>query len=286
MEQIVSIIAPAYNHERFIKDSIYSIINQTYKDIQLIIIDDCSKDSTCKEIENIIINKDIERRFIHGIHFIKHESNRGAHNSINEGLKLASGHYLTIINTDDLYQPNRIEVMVEALKKNKSNIAFSRVDTIDDCNNIGRNFDWKYYSLQDKIFQRPRVNFALITDNVAISTGNLFFTKALYNKVGEFNNYKYIHDWDYILRCTLVDEPIFVKDTSYLYRIHDTNTFKELDKDLELCGREYYEVMTRYLKNIKNGNFENDKIASIDVLDYFIKYIICDRGLEHLWNIQ
>lgn len=283
MNQLVSVIAPAYNHEKYIEDCIYSIAQQTYECKELIIIDDCSPDGTVELIEKIVNREEVKKCFKR-IKFIKHDVNKGAYQSINEGLNSAEGFYCTIINTDDLYEQNRLLEMVNALEKSKKQLAFSKVDTIDENSQVMRNEEWEYYtSLQEKIDKYPVINMALLTDNVAISTGNLFFTKELYNKVGEFRAYQYIHDWDFILRSTLIEEPIYVANTNYLYRLHSANSFKELREDDELCARESWAVLANYSKSIKKKMYVNKLISDTQVWEYFINDVICNPDIAHIW---
>lgn len=285
MSKLVSIIAPAYKHEKYIEECILSIANQDYLNKQLIIIDDNSPDATPVLIEQVVNRMEIIREFPGGITFIKHERNKGAHYSINEGLNTATGEYLTIINTDDLFEPNRLSEMIKSIESQNAQICFSKVDTVDSNSSILRNEEWEYYDeLQKKILQYPTISMALLTDNVAISTGNMLFTKALYERIGPFQDYKYIHDWDFILKCALITEPVYVESTQYLYRLHETNSFKELQKDEELCYRESMEVLTRYCRNIKKRTqIENELIPEIDTWEYFIHEVIKNPDIAHIW---
>lgn len=284
MKKMVSIVAPAYKHERYIEECILSIANQTYLNKELILIDDLSPDNTATVIQNVIEKNEVKDKFSNII-FIKHEINKGAHYSINEGLGQASGDYFTIINTDDLYELNRIEEMMKILEKTKAQICFTKVDTINQDSEILRNDEWEYYcSLQRKIEQYPTINLALLTDNVAISTGNLLFTKELFKKIGGFKDYKYIHDWDFLLKSTLITEPVYVENTNYLYRLHETNSFKELQKDEELCYKESLEVLSSYCRHIKEGKYLNPCIPKRDVWQYFIDEIICNPDIGHIWK--
>ena len=105
----VSIVTPCYNSEKFIRDTINSVLSQTYKDWEWIITDDCSKDDSTKIIENI---KD-ER-----IKLIKLDQNKGAANAYNTSLKNATGRYITFIDSDDIWDENFLEEMTYFLIKN------------------------------------------------------------------------------------------------------------------------------------------------------------------------
>ena len=71
------------------------------------------------------------------------------------------------------------------------------------------------------------VGFALLAQNVAVSSGNLFFSRALARKVGPFGEFRYNHDWDFCLRALAHAEPVFVPEALYRYRLHGANTIVE-----------------------------------------------------------
>jgi hypothetical protein len=99
------------------------------------------------------------------------------------------------------------------------------------------------------------VGFALTLTNVAISTGNFFFRRSLYREVGEFRPYKLCHDWDFILRCLLCTEPVYVPEPLYGYRLHTANSFSSLMSTAaavecpELMRRFMLAATTRFTRN-------------------------------------
>lgn len=126
-KDLITIVAPAYNHAAYIENALCSIKNQTYTNKELIVIDDCSTDNTAEIIENFIASEDVKAAFPGGIRFIRHEVNMNAHNSLNEGIREAKGSYIAIINTDDMYEENRLESMLSELKTQGGRFAFSNV---------------------------------------------------------------------------------------------------------------------------------------------------------------
>lgn len=108
----VSIIMPTYNREKYLPRSIDSVINQTFKDWELIIIDDGSSDNSSELIKNYIENE--ER-----IRFIQKQKT-GVTISRNLGIKLACGDYLTFLDSDDEYKPHHLENRIKELKTDNS----------------------------------------------------------------------------------------------------------------------------------------------------------------------
>lgn len=284
-DKLISIVIPAYNHDKYIKNCIESIKNQTYKYKELIIIDDCSKDNTAKIIKDVIKDEKVINAFDGKITFLVNDENKGAHYTINRAIELANGEYITIINSDDMFEENRLEVMIKKIIECGTEICFSKVQTIDENNIIFNNEESEYfYRIQENISKYPFLNIALISENVSISTGNLLFSKKLYNQLSGFRDYKYIHDWDFILRATLICEPCYTDKTNYLYRIHSTNSFKDLKENTELCQNETKEVLTNYFNGVKTKSCKNIFICSKTVYEYFLNDIISNSYIYEIWK--
>jgi len=111
---MVSIIMPVYNSEKYIGKAINSIINQTYADWELIVINDASEDKSLKIIEGYLDKR---------IKIIKNEVNMGVAISRNKGIQIASGRYIAFIDSDDCWKKNKLEKQINFMEK--ENIAFS-----------------------------------------------------------------------------------------------------------------------------------------------------------------
>ncbi len=116
INNLVSIITPSYNSEKYISETIKSVINQSYSHWEMIIIDDLSTDNSVDIIENFLIN---DKRII----LIKSDKNRGAGYCRNLGIQKASGQYHAFIDSDDIWYKKKLEVQISFMKKN--NAAFS-----------------------------------------------------------------------------------------------------------------------------------------------------------------
>lgn len=284
MDNLVSVIVPSFNYQCYITDCLKSILNQSYNRIELIIIDDCSSDKSCEFIKEFIDNSESLNRF-ENIIFIRHNENKGAHFTINEGVEKASGEYVAIINADDLYEYNRFEEIIPRMIENKSHIAFGRINIIDEESNLLFNEESNDFidtNLNTTHFKY--VSHALILKNVAISTGNFVFKRELYYELDGFRNFKYIHDWDFILRASLLTEPLFVKSTNYLYRLHKTNSFRSLGN---IADTEVEVVLKDFFRNIESGKHKN-KNLDLESIDYIIKnYEYLNNYMsKHVGNVK
>jgi len=273
---LISIIVPAYNHEKFIYSSLQSIANQTYNNIETIIIDDGSTDNTGSEVKRFIANHPdmaISYNF---------RDNNGSRSAIKKGITKAKGAYIAILNSDDLYEPERFDFLLNALKEKNSCLAFSNVSLIDETGEDLSSPNDKYVlNIKNKITNIENYHnivYALLDSNVAVSSGNLFFSRWLYDALGGFSDHKFVHDWSFILRATFYAEPVYVKDKLYKYRIHQTNTYKKLDA---LAVTETNSVLgdffSRYKTNFAlfNNNFDEKIFNDFIEQRGYRKFIKC-----------
>ncbi|EJS75292.1 glycosyltransferase family 2 protein [Bacillus cereus] len=112
----ISIIVPTYNASKFIEETIHSVLNQSFQDWELIIIDDCSTDNTVQKLNEF--KKSDQRIRVKVL-----EENSGAAIARNMGIDMAKGRYIAFLDSDDLWLPKKLEKQLDFMKKN--NIAFS-----------------------------------------------------------------------------------------------------------------------------------------------------------------
>lgn len=116
---------PCYNHESFVSETLRSIFQQTYRNLELIVIDDGSSDQSRQVITNTIAECAFPTRFIA-------RGNRGAPQTINDCIREAKGHYVAVINSDDRFELHRIELMVRMLATSGTRWGFSGIRFMDE----------------------------------------------------------------------------------------------------------------------------------------------------------
>lgn len=126
MNELVSVIMPSYNTAKFIDKSISSVLNQTYQNFEIIIVDDCSTDNTDEVVASI---KD-ER-----IKYIKNEKNSGAAVSRNKALKEAKGRWIAFLDSDDLWEAEKLEKQINFMKENGYHFSYTAYEEIDENSN-------------------------------------------------------------------------------------------------------------------------------------------------------
>ncbi|MFL1676649.1 glycosyltransferase [Paenibacillus dendritiformis] len=264
----VSVVIPLYNHEHYITDAIESVLSQSYKNLELIVIDDGSKDNSLN----------VARSFKDDRITVIAQENAGAHNTINRGLQMATGDYLTILNSDDLYEKNRLEKCVGFLQSEPDvHFVCSYIKIINDSGDVlGIKKGWE--NMEPWPFPNKEKSFAkdgdftrnLLMSNFISTTSNMVFTRELFEKIGGMRNLKFAHDWDFALRAAEQTKCAIISDSLMRYRIHGTNTIKTNRRHMlfEICWI-YAANLHRFEGNhifINNNEIDFEEIAeSINV---------------------
>jgi glycosyltransferase involved in cell wall biosynthesis len=243
---LVSIVVPSYCHEDFVLECLESIHDQSHPAVELVVVDDVSDDRTFERCEALLSTR-FARRFENTV-LLRNERNLGAHATINRGIAASHGSHVAVINSDDRFRPRRIEAMLAAMADEGSQLAFTLVGILADpaeMPEIPETF--RLFTLRQMLALKrdATTGFALLRANQAVSTGNLLFTRALYDRIGPFLPLKYCHDWDFVLQALYLTEPAVVMEPLYDYRLHGTNSFSGL---AHLAGVESEVVLRRFFR--------------------------------------
>jgi glycosyltransferase involved in cell wall biosynthesis len=220
----VSVLVPLYNHQRYIGEALRSVLAQSMSDFELIVVDDGSTDNSGE----IVRGFEDERISYY------HQENRGAYAAINRALKLGKAEYIAILNSDDLYLPERLEIFCESLDADpRVSAMFSAVEhideagmpvTVEDCGKPS----WPDCPSRGRGVHNGRVvGLELLAGNFLVSTSNLFCRKEVFDRLGYFKPLRYAHDYDFFLRLCFSERAIQLDDVLLKYRVHDLNTVKE-----------------------------------------------------------
>lgn len=213
-QPLVSVVIPCYNHENFVQQCIQSVINQKYENIELIIIDDGSKDSSVEKIQ--------EMDFVCKERFIRFEfrnrPNKGLSATLNEALEWCEGEFISPIASDDLMLESKVERQVELLQEHKEIVAiFGAVQLISSKNEIIGEI-----RQTDKIFE---FNDLIYTDRFLPAPTQMIRLNQLL-AVGGFVEGMIIEDWYIYLKILESGGKILYIDEIFCsYRTHDANTY-------------------------------------------------------------
>jgi glycosyltransferase involved in cell wall biosynthesis len=187
---LVTVITICYNHEKYAVECLEGVRNQSYQNVQWIIIDDCSNDNSVKIISDWIQANQIKCKFI------AHEKNVGLPRTINEALEISDGKYVSIISTDDIWLPEFIEDRVQKFENHDEmvGLVYGKSFKIDENGNQlpGLFQDCQEtpegYVLRD-LYKR---NF--------ICSNSILIRKSCYDKIGRYNENLTLEDYDMWIR--------------------------------------------------------------------------------------
>lgn len=215
-EDLVSIIIPTYNRADLIKETIKTVLNQSYQNFELLIVDDGSTDNT----KEIVLSIKDDR-----INYIWQENSKLPAVPRNTGLKLARGEYIAFLDSDDLWFPQKIYIQMEVLKKNPDIMLVSTDGLI-----FSRNFLDKFLSIR----KNKVISFRELLKNNIIINSSILMKKSVVDAIGfldEDTLLRSMEDYDYWLRLLKYKENsiLILKDILIKYRLHKSNIFEELD---------------------------------------------------------
>ena len=196
MDDKISILIPAYNVERYIEKLLNSIKNQTYKNYEVIISDDCSQDNTVKIIENFCFNNQNI-----SIKLLKNNQNLGLSKNRNNVLENAKGKWITFVDSDDYIEEEYLELLINTQKKNNADLVIGELRRVDDKGNIIQN---QLLPLYPSKWLNGSVVTCLFRKDI-IEKYNLRFKMETCSEDGLFcaqYNY-YIHNVAFARRCKL-----------------------------------------------------------------------------------
>ena len=186
-QEKISIIIPTYNREKLILNTLKSCLNQTYNNIEILIIDDCSTDNT-KSIINIIRDDRIK--------YVSLKKNNGASYARNVGIHLSKGKYIAFQDSDDVFHKDKLKKQINNLRKYNSDLDFCKISVII-------NDDKKYYipkKKTEKSILNGNLYDELLTNGNFISTQSILVKKSYIKKYLFDTKLPRLQDYDLILR--------------------------------------------------------------------------------------
>jgi glycosyltransferase involved in cell wall biosynthesis len=213
----VTVIAACYNHVRFVVECLESIRNQTYRNIQLVIVDDASTDESVGPIEAWVDRYGVD------CVLIKHEKNRGVCKTLNEGLALAAGKYVTGIATDDVWMPDKIELQVRRMEELPEDVGviYSDALLIDEA---GHARPGRFIEAHRKFAVMPEGHiFPTLLEGNFIAVTTALIRRSCLDVVGLFDEDLLYEDYDFWLRLSQHYKFVFSDVISAKYRIVSTS---------------------------------------------------------------
>jgi glycosyltransferase involved in cell wall biosynthesis len=256
----ISIILPVYNGEKYLATSIESCLNQTYKNIELIIVNDCSTDNSL-QIMNLYAEKD-ER-----ITIINNEENQKLPASLNIGHKAAKGDLITWTSDDNFYELDALEIMINEIFTKKVDIVYANFFLIDDKGDRIKKV--KLLGLENIIFG----NFISCC---------FLYTKEVFARNIAYNEDLFLaEDYDFWLRALLHSRYAHIERSLYHYRIHQTTLTNQITINKEKNQLWKKSVAKMYA----NFSSEISKVNNEEISEFFTQNLINEK-INFSWIIN
>ncbi len=192
---MVSIIIPSYNREELIERSVRSVLNQTYKDLEVIVVDDCSTDNTMQVLKGI----DDERLRVYQL-----EKNSGACVARNKGIELAKGEYIAFQDSDDEFLPTKIEKQIEILKRDDVDVCVCQIDRVG--------YKSSYESGLYPDIEEGIIDFDILLKRSTISTQMIVGKRKVFEDIQFDNEMPRFQDFDLVIRIGKKYNVYFLKE--------------------------------------------------------------------------
>ena len=218
-EPLVSVIVPSYNHEAYIEECVLSIVNQTYKNIELIVIDDGSTDNSREILERL------QKQFGFVLEF---QENQGVSKTLNRATRqYAKGKYITGSASDDFLVPDKVEKLVRFLEENPDyDMAFGKVYVVDEKSQI----------IEDLMIFEPfdepvkLIPFELLIENNRIPSSTVMISREIWEKCGGYNENMILEDYDLWLKVAYIGKIAYLNEYFNYYRWHWQNVSTQVLK--------------------------------------------------------
>lgn len=293
---LVSVIVPSYNHERYVEQTIHSILNQTYENIELIVIDDGSIDKSPK----ILLELSGKYNF-----YYERQENIGLPATLNKMIRMAKGKYISLIASDDINTLEKMDLLVTEFEQLTDDYAVvcGNVKFIDDegkttflVKNERKYFDFVRFRTTDRMDFSLTTEFgsfeSLLIGNYIPVMGTLIRRNVII-EMGLFDEDITIEDWSMWFKLSKKYKMKHIDEIVSLYRWHETNSMKVMNKTLAMdaikllereklyCAgnglssswkKQYYDSIVFLYKNNKKALFLG-KVISNNLLLNLLKHV-------------
>lgn len=267
-ESLVSIVMPNYNRQKYIGEQLSSLISQTHENWELIVVDDCSTDGSGEAIQEFIKNNGNRK-----IQFIKNEKTLGVAKNFEKGLRLATGEYIAVCDSDDVWFPDKLKKELQFLKKGGYGMVYSDLVVVDENlkkikKSFVKNFLSPFSNQKDDSFDE------LIDDN-HITAPTILFSATFKNRLTPFSQYG-MQDYWIALMFSMFSSIGYLDEQTIYYRQHAEN----------VVGARKFSFIGLIFQNNKNFLDEHIKLKNNGLL--FFRDLLNVEGLkkEHVEKIS
>lgn len=242
----ISIIIPAYNSELTIQETIKSVQKQTFTDFEIIVIDDGSQDDTVRLVKSIVELEPRLKIFCY--------ANGGVAVARNRGIELAQGEFISLLDSDDLWTPDKLELQLKALKNNpEAGVAYSWTNPVDE--------QGKLLFLGTCPVWEGNVYGELLQTNFLSSGSNILARKKVIESINGFpTDFTTASDWDFYLKLAYKWSFVVVPKYQILYRQSSNSMSSNIEAVIqESCAvlEKAYQIAPSELQSSRNKSLSN-----------------------------
>ncbi len=245
LSDIVSIVMAAYNSESYIKETMDSVLAQTYKNFELIVVDDCSTDATYEILQKYAA---MDTR----VHLMRNKQNQGCAASRNRAIDASGGSYIAFVDSDDLWEPQKLQRQIEFMQEQGADLVYTNYRMLDGEGHLIKHRMVKPKATLEDLLEENYINFS----------SPLFTQKSLGHL--RFDTQWYHEDYVFLLEY-MKQKPVCLCLAEELvsYRVHPgSRSYNKLN-----AARHRWKIIRHYLK-----------YSFIDSLCYFGRYAV--NGLK------
>lgn len=231
----VSVVIPVYNRAHMLSGVLESVLNQSFRDFECIVVDDGSKDDP----QSVVSSFNDER-----LVFIKHNQNKMMAEAYNTAISNAKGEYLAILESDDKWRPHKLQKQVEVLENNlEAGVCYCGMEVKNQFQEFLRNRIPKY---------KGNVFGQVMTKSVVASLSTLLIRKSIVDKIAGFDPwFGPAASYEYELRLAQATKFDFVESLEVDYLQHENNLSNILDSDIELQIAQHQKLLDLYQGEFK-----------------------------------
>lgn len=270
----ISVIVPSYNHGKYVREAIYSIINQSYAVSEIIVVDDASSDDSVQRIEGIKDGR---------IHLIVLSENQGGAEALNIGISRAKGSLIAICNSDDIWEPNKLELQSEILRQHPEvGFVFTDVTWIGEAGEkIEPSFGRMFAQSNKTRFQWMR---QLFEQGNCLCHPSILARRDMYSDRQNYDNrLRQLPDYKMWLRM-LQRASLYVLEEKLLrFRIHD-NTSGPSPANVTRSRNEFMDIARDFIEGLSADNFV--KTFGSRLPPYDENFDLTVEKIIYLWSVQ
>ena len=288
----ISVVMISYNHEKYIRQAIESILSQTYLPDEIILVDDCSDDKTLSIMREY---EQADKR----ISIIAHERNLGTSSALNSGIQRAQGEYIVMQSGDDISLPKRIEKQIEYLRKHDAIASVcSHVAAIDDSGNYNPRFQSVHDVFNIPQISRNKMLYDFFVKGNMLNASSQTVRSSIFSTVGLYNpTLLQYQDYDMNIRISFASSIDIIEEPLLQYRIRDDGKNISVGRGLQSvrCVLETDTLLSHYL-SIQDVNefiaiFGADRYKKIrkETIPYFLGKVLLDEDAvlgKKMWALK